>query len=122
MLMLDPSVYALSSLAGLLIILLIILASLFELKGAARIIVTAFSTTLIAVHYFVIYVMSRYEEILIYPFILLEISGRGGSISVDLGQVLLLLLIVLWRRELKGLLRFTQFKARGIPCSSSSIE
>lgn len=103
--MLDPLVYLYSGVAGVLIVVLIFVFSLFELKGLVKVFFTAVALILIALHYIVIYNISHYEGVALYPFIILEETDIGGSISPDIGQIAILALIILWRRELLGLLQ-----------------
>lgn len=105
MIMLDPSVYLYSGVVGVLIVVLLFVLSLFELKGLAKIFFTAVALILITLHYIVIYNISHYEGVVLYPFIILEETDIGGSISPDIGQIAILALIILWRRELLGLLQ-----------------
>ncbi|ADV65432.1 hypothetical protein [Desulfurococcus mucosus] len=110
MIMLDQAVYVYSMLAGLLIIVLLAVSSLFELKGIVKIFFTASSIALIVLHYTALYMMARYERIAVYPFTILEEAAAGGSISPDVGQITILVLLFTWRREaantLRRLLRF----------------
>lgn len=105
MIMLDPSVYLYSGVIGVLIVVLLFIFSLFELKGLVKIFFTAVALILITLHYIIIYNVSRYERLALYPFAILEETDIGGSISPDIGQVTILALIILWRKELLGLLQ-----------------
>jgi len=49
--------------------------------------------------------MTAFEAIHLYPFIIVEETATGGSISIDIGQLVIVSLIILWRREIAGLLR-----------------
>jgi len=102
--LLDQAVYTYSMVSGLLIVLLLIVASIFELKGLARIFFTLLSIIFVSIHYSIIYYMTAFEAIHLYPFIIVEETTTGGSISIDIGQLVVASLIILWRREIAGLL------------------
>ena len=103
--MLDPSVYLYSGVIGVLIVVLLFIFSLFELKGLVKIFFTVVALILITLHYIIIYNVSHYERLTLYPFTILEETDIGGSVSPDIGQVTILALIILWRKELLGLLQ-----------------
>lgn len=105
MILLDQAVYTYSMVSGLLIVLLLIVASIFELRGLARVFFTLLSIIFISIHYSIIYYMTAFETIHLYPFIIVEETTTGGSISIDIGQLVIASLIILWRREIAGLLR-----------------
>lgn len=48
--------------------------------------------------------MTTYENILLFPFLIMEVSGEYSTISIDFGQLLLFIIIVLWRKELVRLI------------------
>lgn len=105
MILLDQAVYTYSMVSGLLIVLLLIVASIFELKGLVRVFFTLLSIIFVSIHYSIVYYMTAFEAIHLYPFIIVEETTTGGSISIDIGQLVVASLIILWRREIAGLLR-----------------
>jgi len=116
--LLDQAVYTYSMVSGLLIVLLLIVASIFELKGLARAFFTLLSIIFISIHYSIIYYMTAFETIHLYPFIIVEETTTGGSISIDIGQLVIASLIILWRREIAGLLRRPPSHAENAPSST----
>jgi len=100
----DP-LYTLQSLACIFIIILVILYSFIELNKTGRLILTFTSIAIILVHYTIIYMASRYVEIQPLPLLLLEETGKGAVIEPDYGQIIFISLLILWRREILGLVK-----------------
>jgi len=116
--LLDQAVYTYSMVSGLLIVLLLVVASIFELKGLVRVFFTLLSIIFVSIHYSIIYYMTAFEAIHLYPFIIVEETATGGSISIDIGQLVIASLIILWRREIAGLLRRSPSHAGSAPSST----
>ncbi|WP_440060161.1 hypothetical protein ACSU1N_03160 [Thermogladius sp. 4427co] len=97
--------YELSSIICLLIIALVILSSLFKGRWL-KISITLIGISTIILNYLVFYLVSENNvSISILPLFIIESTSKGSSISPDIGQIIALSLIVLWRRELSRLVR-----------------
>lgn len=95
----NTSVYFFQALAGALIIALLAFLALFGSKGFRRYIVTWMIIVLIILHYSIVLVVSRIAKVTILPLIIIERDTYGGSIYPDYGQLAVLVLITLWRKE-----------------------
>ncbi|MEM1628756.1 MAG: hypothetical protein QXP02_01455 [Desulfurococcaceae archaeon] len=90
---------------SMLIVLFIVLFSIFTVRGVFKYILTILVVTIIMMHYILVFNLAHYETVRIYPFIILEETDIGKAISPDYGQLLLLFILLSWRREIKNMLR-----------------
>lgn len=97
--------YTLQSITCILIIILVILYSLIELSKTGRLILTFASIAIILLHYTIIYMVSKYVEIQALPLLLLEKTSKGAVIEPDYGQIIIIALLILWRREILELVK-----------------
>jgi hypothetical protein len=99
-------VYELSSIVGVLILILLIVASFLK-GGLLKIVFTTLGTLTILLHYTIIYLVetSRSLNLIILPLLLVESTSKGSTIYPDVGQLILLGEIILWRNEIAGLIR-----------------
>ena len=83
------------------LVLLLLILAIFELKFWLKLSASLISLAVITLHYWALTLLARYENVVLLPLLVLE-SGRTGfaAVSPDYGQFMILLLIVLWRREL----------------------
>ncbi|MEM4436389.1 MAG: hypothetical protein QXO22_05495 [Thermosphaera sp.] len=95
----NTSVYFLQALAGALIIALLAFLVLFGSRGFRRYIVTWMIIVLIILHYSIVLVVSGIAKVTILPLVIIEHDSYGGSIYPDYGQLAVLVLIILWRKE-----------------------
>lgn len=94
---------------ALCLLMLLIIASFFNVRGIVKI-VFSFITLFVAVaHYTVLLSLTRYVKVVVYPFIVTESTSNGSIFYVDLGQLLLVLLLVVWRSELRDVLKKTRW-------------
>lgn len=105
MLQLDPTLISYQVAASILIILIIVIASLFQIRDLLRIFVTFLIALLAILHYAILYHMSQYEEIRVLPLFVVEEFGGYSAISPDYGQIAALACIYLWRKEIAGSLK-----------------
>jgi len=84
----------------MLLIIFLILISIIEIKFLTKILLSIFAGAIIIMHYYVIHVVASYEKILFLPFLILETSNNYSAISIDYGQLLILVIILMWRKEL----------------------
>ncbi len=93
-------IYVLQEVMCLLLIILIIAYSLIEAKGMGKIILTLLSAPAILVHYLVLFLVSKYEEISVLPLFIVERTPYGAAFSIDFGQILVIVLIYMWRKQI----------------------
>jgi len=94
-------VYSIQEVLCVLLVLLLLILAIFELKFWVKLLTSLTSLAVLALHYWALTLLTRYENVVLLPLLVLE-SGRTGfaAVSPDYGQLMILLLIVLWRREL----------------------
>lgn len=99
-------VYELSSIVGFLILILLIVASFLK-GGLLKIVFTTLGSLTILLHYTIVYLVetSSSLNLIILPLLLVESTSKGSTIYPDVGQLILLGEIVLWRNEIAGLIR-----------------
>ena len=93
-------IYVLQEVMCILLIILIIAYSLIEAKGMGKIILTLLSVPAILVHYLVLFLVSEYEEVSVLPLLIVEKTFHGVAFSVDFGQILVIVLIYMWRKQI----------------------
>jgi glucan phosphoethanolaminetransferase (alkaline phosphatase superfamily) len=83
------------------LIIVIVIVSLFEMKKLyVRILTTIFSLLVVILHYYIYYELIIYEEIKIMPLTIIETTRNGSVIGIDYGQILIISLIYIWRKQL----------------------
>lgn len=92
---------------------ILILVAILELNNKwSKILLTTLSIVALTIHYIVLAILSNYIRIKLIPLVVIEINEKygGGVMSIDFGQLLALLIIVTWRREIVGRIKpvFTQ--------------
>ncbi len=98
------TVYQLQEINAVLILVSIIIYVLMQNK-ITKYILSIILSTVIVLNYVIYYLVTSYEIIKLYPFIVMEISHSGySSISFDVGQIAIVALIMLWRKELRNIL------------------
>lgn len=95
----DP-LYGYEKIICILLIALLIIISLFEIKGFTKIIVTIISAIVLAMHYYVLYMLSKFESINILIFFMVESTNNGSALTIDYGQLMIILIIYSWRKEI----------------------
>jgi hypothetical protein len=73
---------------------------LVGLKGWRKYVITWLSLALMILHYSVIYTISLYAKVAILPLIVVEHDSYGGSLYVDYGQLAVLTLLLVWKKEI----------------------
>lgn len=101
----DPLIYHLQGAACILIVLVAIVATLLETKKPVKYVFTALTTLLIVVNYAIVAMLLPYEQISIYPLLIVERYGEASSAWIDYGQLGVISLLIVWRRELIPLIR-----------------
>ncbi|MEM0355065.1 MAG: hypothetical protein QW716_00035 [Desulfurococcaceae archaeon] len=106
-------IYGLSKVVCALMISILILVAILELNNKwSKILLTTLSIVALTIHYIVLAILSNYIRIKLIPLVVIEINEKygGGVMSIDFGQLLALLIIVTWRREIVGRIKpvFTQ--------------
>ncbi|MEM4690876.1 MAG: hypothetical protein QXT88_00785 [Desulfurococcaceae archaeon] len=106
-------IYGLSKVICALMISILILVAILELNNKwSKILLTTLSIVALTIHYIVLAILSNYIRIKLIPLVVIEINEKygGGVMSIDFGQLLALLIIVTWRREIVGRIKpvFTQ--------------
>ena len=94
-------VYNIQETLCIMIILFLIIGSIFEFKLWVKIVLSLIASLITILHYYILWMISIYESIAIYPFIVIETNKLGySSISIDFGQLMILTIILLWRDKL----------------------
>jgi len=94
-------VYSIQEALCVLLVLLLLILAIFELKFWIKFLTSLVSLVVLALHYWALMLLARYENVVLLPLLVLESSRSGfAAVSPDYGQLMILLLIVLWRREL----------------------
>ncbi|OYT39438.1 MAG: hypothetical protein B6U89_04120 [Desulfurococcales archaeon ex4484_58] len=93
-------IYDLQQNLCILIIVFLILASILELKFLTKIVLSILSSIIAILHYYVLILVSKYESIALIPLFIVESTKKGSVLSLDYGQIMFIVLIVLWRKEL----------------------
>jgi glucan phosphoethanolaminetransferase (alkaline phosphatase superfamily) len=108
---LNPEITLLSQIIAILILLVIIIVALFEIQGIVRDVLTVMFLMLMIINYGVIYAVAESGvSIAIYPLTIVEQYDPYGSIYPDLGQISLLFILIMWRRELLKYLKLLREK------------
>lgn len=99
-------VYELSSIVGVLILILLIVASFLK-GGLLKIVFTTLGSLTVLLHYTIVYLVetSSSLSLIILPLLLVESTSKGSTIYPDVGQLIILGEILLWRSEIAGLIR-----------------
>ncbi len=93
-------IYSIEHMLCWLIIALIIVVSLFEMRRIVRIGTTLLSAIIVILHYYLLYILSRYESVTLYPLIIVEGTVKGSTFMIDYGQIIVLGLIYIWRNKI----------------------
>lgn len=99
-------VLQLQQVIAILVITIIALFSLFKLTSTVKIILSALLTLLTAIHYMFVLEISRYVNVAFLPLFIVESAyiesiHRSESVFyVDLGQISLICMFLMWRKEL----------------------
>lgn len=119
----DP-VYELSQILCILLLLLLVMGTLFDIKNTAKKLLTILVTLATMLHYYVLYRVSLYEYVFLYPLIVIEENtSEYSAVSPDLGQILVILLLVIWRKEIVRILkRYTKRVLQGTKSSGEAVE
>jgi hypothetical protein len=94
-------IYSIEETICILLIIVIVIISLFEMKNLyVKVTTTIFSLLIIILHYYIYYELTMYEEVKIMPLTIIETVRNGSAIGIDYGQILLIFLIYIWRKQL----------------------
>jgi hypothetical protein len=94
--------YSIEEALCILLILLVIIVSIFEVKQLVKFTVTILSLITIGLHYYLLAALSAYESITFLPLFYIEASSKGSVLALDYGQIIVVGLIYLWRKQLIG--------------------
>ncbi|MEM0045002.1 MAG: hypothetical protein QXH02_07865 [Desulfurococcaceae archaeon] len=94
------------------VLVLLIIVSFFSIKSVVKIVVSFIALFVAIAHYAVLSSLTKYVKVMIYPFIVTESTSSGSVFYVDIGQLILVLLLLAWRAELHDLLRKTRWWRR----------
>ncbi|MEM4490300.1 MAG: hypothetical protein QW816_01690 [Desulfurococcaceae archaeon] len=97
---LSEGVFLLSRLLAILLITVVFIHALFDSKKI-RLITSTILVLIGGLHYAVLFSISRYVVITIYPLIIVEHSDAGSAFYLDFGQLSIILLLILWRDRIK---------------------
>ncbi|MGB9826958.1 hypothetical protein IMZ38_02305 [Thermosphaera chiliense] len=96
----STNVYFLQEVSAVLLLAILAFILLAGVKGWRRYVVTWLSLVLIILHYTVISIISKYAKVTVLPLIVVEHDSYGGSLYVDYGQLAILTILIVWRREI----------------------
>ncbi|MEM4570110.1 MAG: hypothetical protein QXE66_02250 [Desulfurococcaceae archaeon] len=102
---------AMQQLVAVLVLAVVVVFSLFKPTKTVKITLTILLVLLASVNYILLFEVSNYVEIRIFPFFILEskyieATGRYEStFYLDFSQLSLVSLLVMWRREIAPLIR-----------------
>lgn len=97
----DVVTLALGRLIALSLMTLVVVIALFSLRGFVRAIVSCILLIITITHYALLALNTRYVNITILPFLIVERYREYSVFYVDCGQVSILLLLLLWRDKVK---------------------
>lgn len=116
-------VYGIQEILCILILIILFILALFDLKLIVKTIVTVLSIVTLGLHYYVLILVSQHVEVILLPFILIESTRYGSVFSIDFGQLILILIIILWRREIWGLIKKNVLKRnKSVESTGSTYE
>lgn len=96
-------IYGLGKALCVLLIAITVFTAVLELKKTwSKLLLTALSALALTLHYAVVATLSTYIKVRLAPFVIIELNERFGTetVSIDYGQVLAMLTVLVWRREL----------------------
>jgi len=103
---LNPEILVLSQIIAVLVLLIIVLIAIFDVRGVVREVLTLMLLISIIINYGIVYAVSKSGvSITIYPLFITEQYNAYGSFYPDLSQISLLLILIMWRRELLKILK-----------------
>lgn len=103
---LNSEVLQLQQVAGFLIVTIVILLAVLRMNRPVKTALSVLAMLLTTIHYLILLEISSYVVIHIYPLFIVEeayirsIGSTRGVFYPDVGQLSILLLILVWRREL----------------------
>lgn len=101
---LSEGVLLLSRMIAVLLIAAAFIYALFDSKKM-RLITSIILVLTGGLHYVVLFSISRYVDIIIYPLVVIERSNSGSVFYLDLGQLSVVLLLMLWRDKIKSIIK-----------------
>lgn len=116
---LDPSILGYQQLAGLLLLIILIVVSFFEVKGLVKWIISILLVSFIIVHYMITLYISQYVELRVYPLFIVESTVKGSAFYLDYGQLSFISILIAWRKEIKLLI---EKRLRHKPLESLDVE
>lgn len=90
----------LHKLVALLAFALLVIISLLEVRGLAKLLLSIVLASLIITNYLILLCISRYVDLAIYPLFVVESTSKGSTLYIDLGQVSALLAAQIWRNRI----------------------
>lgn len=97
---LEQSVMMLQRVIAVLVITLLLTVAIFGLRGSVKIFATVLLLIMTIAHYIVVFSVAKYVKVTLYPFILVEESPEGAVFYIDLGQLSVISLLLVWRNEI----------------------
>ncbi len=93
------TIYALQEVSALLIIFSMIVYVILESKYTKYIITTTL-LLITGINYTIIAMLTKYETINILPLVIIETSHGYSTTSIDFGQISIIILAIIWRKQL----------------------
>ncbi len=95
------NIYFIEEVLCILLVMLLVIVSLFEIRNIhIKILFTISGLLALIMHYYIIWYMTRFENIALYPIVVVETTSRGSSISIDFGQLVLIGILIVWRKQI----------------------
>jgi len=114
-------IYSIQEYICMLLILLLVVASIFEFNKLVKTILSIIALIITILHYHILYLLTSIEKYALYPFIIIESTKYGSTLSIDYGQLMILFIIFLWRRELWSLVKRVKESRHGEPSGETTV-
>ncbi|MEZ0394037.1 MAG: hypothetical protein ABWK00_03185 [Desulfurococcaceae archaeon] len=92
----------------MLVLIVMVFVTLFDVKkGATKLALSLISLAIVALHYYTLFLlMAEFDvQVLPLPLVLVTSTARGSSMMIDFGQVLVIMLVILWRKDIVDFMR-----------------
>lgn len=93
------TLYSIQAVVALLIILLLIIIS-FSTDKYTRVLASIILASMAILHYYTLSIISSVEKVLVYPLLVVEEKNGYSSTTIDIGQISIITLIWVWRKDI----------------------
>jgi glucan phosphoethanolaminetransferase (alkaline phosphatase superfamily) len=108
---LGGDVLVIQQLVAILVVVALVAASLLEVTRFTKLLLSILLVVVAILHYIIIIKLLGYVDVVIYPLFIVEkafiqsIEAREGALYIDLGQVSIISLAIIWRKEVARLIK-----------------